>query len=524
MPQLSRPLWRLFRLGALALCAAGTLCVLLRNGASGLGRPFSLLHPSGGARLAEVKDLRNAHDTQIPFLVPPIIACFASTVYGLTNFGENITFMLLWSLSGAVGILGGDYSFAKGVLFTNIVPLVAMPVNMWISRSEIRHTIWWGAFCFVMLSVFEPAGVKMLLFDHTGAARHIIAAMFAVFAFWRANSGALDFGRARAAAASPEPLWNDTDASSGPPYTLDESETVVLHSRERWNAHWSYVEQLLNQHPTLRLIYESAFPRISETNKTTETAVLIIAGGFLLSGFMFGLASTGGPPMMVSFILLKVTKGGIRAIRNVACFASILMWFVIMLHHDDGLHMWSVSEWPMFLALCIAGTIGSSFGAWLRNFISRDHLLFCFYFLIWGDAALLFDVFDSSSKLLAPSDVIIATVILVVSVAVCYFSPDSVDALLQRSDEMLSILSPREQPVSSLLTPNEREQLIGHIEALKAGGRMSQEQEQALSDAVEQRDPRAAAALRQASREENVQDAVEEALLSLARRRVSERK
>jgi hypothetical protein len=226
----ARPLWRLFRLASLAFLATGALCVLFRGGHAGVGRTFSLLPTASdddAARLAEVKDLRNIHDTQIPFLLPPFIAFFASIVYGLTSFGEAITFMIGWSISGALGFLGSDYSFAKGVLYSNMINLLAIPVTIWISRDEIRPTIWWGLYCSVMLFSFEGAGIKVLLFDHTGAARHLIAFVFALFAFWRANSAAHDFGRARVVASSPEPMWKETDAAQSAAYTLDEHETIV---------------------------------------------------------------------------------------------------------------------------------------------------------------------------------------------------------------------------------------------------------------------------------------------------------
>jgi hypothetical protein len=525
----ARPLWRIFRLGALAFLATGTVCVLLRGGSAGLGRSFSLLNTAGddeAARLAEVKDLRNAHDTQIPFLLPPCIAFFASIVYGLTSFGEAITFMIGWSVSGALGFLGSDFSFAKGVLYSNMINLLAIPVTIWISRAEIRPTIWWGLYCSVMLFTFEADGIHVLLFDHTGAARHLIAFVFALFAFWRANSAAHDFGRAREVASSPEPMWKETDASGHAAYTLDEHETIVLDSRERWTAHWSFVEKILNEYPALRRAYDTAFPRIYESNKTIETALLILSAAFMLSGFMVGLASTGGAPMMVAFIWLKLSKGAIRALRNISGFFAIYIWLTLFSRHNHGLHMWSTAqEWPTFVALIVAGTLGSSVGAWLRTYISRDHLLFCFYFLIWGDAALLLDVFGSSAQpLVAPSTMFIATVVLSASVAVCYFQPDAIDALLQKSDEMASILSPRDKNVDIPLNSHEREQLIGHIEALKAAGRLSKEQEDALNAAVEQRDPRTAQALRLGGRDDDAHSAVQDALLSLARRAASERK
>jgi hypothetical protein len=94
--------------------------------------------------------------------------------------------------------------------------------------------------------------------------------------------------------------------------------------------------------------------------------------------------------------------------------------------------------------------------------------------------------------------------------------------LLQKSDDMAALLSPKKSPDVLPLSAREREQLIGHIEALKAAGRLSLDQEQALNDAVGQRDPRTAAALRAGG--EGAHGAVEEALLSLARRVASERK
>ena len=520
----TRLLWRIFKFGALATFATCALCALFGSSPA-LGRSLLLRADSGheSARLAEVKDLRNTHDTQIPFFLPPVLAFFASVVYGMTSFGEAITFMIFWSLSGALGFLGSDYSFAKGVVYSSIINLVAYPITMWIAREEIRRTIWWGVYCSLMLMAFESYGVQVLLFDHTGYARHFIGIAFAIFAFWRANSAAHDFGRARAVSASLEPLWQDSDANAGAPYILDETETIVLDSRERWNAHRPFVEKFLTDFPAVRRVYEAAFPRCYESNKTTEAALAIFAAGYLVSGFMFGLASTGGPPVMVAFILLKVSKGAIRSVRSVAGFWSIWVWLWNMFsHRGQGLHIFSISsDWPILSVVIVAGALGSSLGAWLRNFISRDHLLFCFYFLIWGDAALLLGVFQpSSQRFIALPEVIIATVVLFASVAVSYFQPDAVDALLLKSDEMLSMLSPRHPPAAVLpLSRSEHLQLVAHMQALKAGGRLSSQHEEALNIAVERRDPRAAAALRQVGGDERD---VEEALLSLARRVASE--
>ncbi len=150
---------------------------------------------------------------------------------------------------------------------------------------------------------------------------------------------------------------------------------------------------------------------------------MILSAAFMLSGFMVGLASTGGAPMMVAFIWLKLSKGAIRALRNISGFFAITIWLTLFSRNNHGLHMWSTArEWPMFLALILSGTLGSSVGAWLRTYISRDHLLFCFYFLIWGDAALLLDVFaHETSPLVAPSTMLIASAVLFASVTVCFF-------------------------------------------------------------------------------------------------------
>jgi uncharacterized membrane protein YfcA len=125
---------------------------------------------------------------------------------------------------------------------------------------------------------------------------------------------------------------------------------------------------ILRRYPALRRVYEAAFPRIYESNKTTESALLILSAAFMLSGFMVGLASTGGAPMMVAFIWLKLSKGAIRALRNISGFFAIYIWLTLFSRQNHGLHMWSTErEWPMFLALIVSGTLGSSLGAWLRE-------------------------------------------------------------------------------------------------------------------------------------------------------------
>jgi hypothetical protein len=46
-----------------------------------------------------------------------------SFICGVLNFGEATTFTLLWNLARFMGLLGPDVTFAKGVIYSQVICL-----------------------------------------------------------------------------------------------------------------------------------------------------------------------------------------------------------------------------------------------------------------------------------------------------------------------------------------------------------------------------------------------------------------
>ncbi len=391
--------------------------------------------------------MRLSHDTTEPAVVPLAIGFLAALVYGLANFGEAIVFILLWNVSGHLGFLGTDYTFAKGVLISTFVAVLAVPYNMWVARHEIRACLGWCLTGIVFACAMVPVGAHCLLFSTSSLPSWIVACVFGVFASIKAAQAALAFGRARADSGEIEPRDDDLTA-----YDLDENETVFLSSSENWQPHWSIIETSLQRVPALRRPYEALLPRIFESNHSIETAFFIMSVGNILGGFMQGLSATSGPPKMAVYGILRLTKGAIRALSTTTWIVGMAI-SMLYLSSASEMHMLVKSELPIYIGVAIVGLLGNIIGVHLREFTSRDHILFCFYILIWGDAALLLDVFDPSSKCpIKPSYIIIASAILALCLATCYFNAALVDDSIRsvqdafgsaRSNQPIAFTSPQ---------------------------------------------------------------------------------
>ena len=409
------------KMGLIVGTSVASVCFVSRN----FRAHNAVLESSHHAWLPEVKDLRLSHDTMVPAAVPLAIGFLAALVYGLTNFGEAVVFVLLWNISGHLGFLGTDYSFAKGVLFSIFVAVLALPYNLWVARHEIRACLGWCFTGILFSCAMVPFGVHCLIFSTSSLPRWIVACMFCVFAPIKAAQSALAFGRARAASGESKPHDDDVTA-----YGLDDNETVVLSSSEHWQPHWSIVEDTLQRVPALRRPYEAILPRISESNYSIETAFLVLSIGNILGGFMQGLSATSGPPKMAVYGILRLTKGSMRALSCTTWIIGMVM-SMMYLSSASEMHVLMKSELHIYIGLAITGFLGNIVGVRLREFTSRDHILFCFYILIWGDAALLLDVFDTTSGCpILPSHIIIASAVLAMCLAACYFHAAAVDDLI----------------------------------------------------------------------------------------------
>ena len=53
-------------------------------------------------------------------LFPVLFGFLGSFVCGVLNFGEAMTFMLLWNFARYIGWLGSDVTFAKGVVYSQV--------------------------------------------------------------------------------------------------------------------------------------------------------------------------------------------------------------------------------------------------------------------------------------------------------------------------------------------------------------------------------------------------------------------
>ena len=64
--------------------------------------------------------LQGNHDSTIALYFPVLFGFLGSFVCGVLNFGEAMTFMLLWNFARYVGWLGSDVTFAKGVVYSQV--------------------------------------------------------------------------------------------------------------------------------------------------------------------------------------------------------------------------------------------------------------------------------------------------------------------------------------------------------------------------------------------------------------------
>jgi hypothetical protein len=83
--------------------------------------PFELSSSVAHAHLSHV--LQGPHDSSIPLYLPLLFGFLSSFICGVLNFGEAMTFTLLWNFARYMSWLEKDVTFQKGVIFSQVMRL-----------------------------------------------------------------------------------------------------------------------------------------------------------------------------------------------------------------------------------------------------------------------------------------------------------------------------------------------------------------------------------------------------------------
>jgi hypothetical protein len=179
-------------------------------------------------------------------------------------------------------------------------------------------------------SQFVAVGVHFLIFGHLRNTEAFCAILFMAFSSAKLLRSALDFGKERAASRSGTKA--DTPRSRRV-IKLDGTETIVLELRENpysepiaCTPHWTSLHGFLHDHPRFCSFYEWLFPAISVQGYAVETVVAVSSFFCALSGISQGITGAGGPPRIIAYSLLDISKGAIRGLTGivlVSCFSLL---------------------------------------------------------------------------------------------------------------------------------------------------------------------------------------------------------
>jgi hypothetical protein len=177
---------------------------------------------------------------------------------------------------------------------------------------------------------FVAVGVHFLIFGHLRNTEAFCATLFMAFSSVKLLLSSLDFGKERAASC--------TGAKADTPRSrrvvkLDETETLVLELQESpysetitGTPHWPSFREFLRDRPRFCSFYESIFPAISVHGYAVETVVVVSSFFCALSGISQGITGAGGPPRIVAYSMLDISKGAIRGLTGivlVSCFSLL---------------------------------------------------------------------------------------------------------------------------------------------------------------------------------------------------------
>jgi hypothetical protein len=172
-----------------------------------------------------------------------------------------------------------------------------------------------------------------LIFGRMRTAEKFCAALFMAFSFARIVQASLDFGKERDASVAGKIA--DTPRLRRR-IKLDETETVVLELQKSPDSevitgtpHWPIVNASLQNHPRFRSWYESLFPAISVRGYTVETVILVFSFFCAASGVSQGLTGAGGPPRIVAYSVLDVSKGAIRGLTGIVLVSCLSLLYAL---------------------------------------------------------------------------------------------------------------------------------------------------------------------------------------------------
>ncbi len=110
---------------------------------------------------------------------------------------------------------------------------------------------------------------------------------------------------------------------------LDETETVVLQLQETQESpsragtpHWPIIRDFVDDNPRFQSLYDRIFPAISIRGYAVETVLVVLSLSCMASGVGQSFASSG-PPRIVAYNMLEVSKGAIRGLNGVLLFANL---------------------------------------------------------------------------------------------------------------------------------------------------------------------------------------------------------
>jgi hypothetical protein len=174
---------------------------------------------------------------------------------------------------------------------------------------------------------FATVGVDILLHSDAKKLEAICAVLLMTFAAVKIIEATVDFGKERLAA-----LVGDCTADTPRrcrKIKLDETETVVLELQETSHdssragtPHWPIIRDFLNDNPRFQSLYDRIFPAISFRGYAVETVLAVLSLSCMASGVGQSFASSG-PPRIVAYNMLDVSKGAIRGLNGVLLFGNL---------------------------------------------------------------------------------------------------------------------------------------------------------------------------------------------------------
>lgn len=126
----------------------------------------------------------DASTPAIPFFGPPIIAVFASSIRGITGFGDGITFSALWSIASVFNLvpsMGDARVLRRAVFFSTCMQTVSMPIQLWQARAQLRLIIFYAIVMSMSGAMGVVLGAHALLEGEATALREGAGSFFYIF-------------------------------------------------------------------------------------------------------------------------------------------------------------------------------------------------------------------------------------------------------------------------------------------------------------------------------------------------------